>query len=257
MQIHFVRNATLIIHAGKHHILVDPMLGPKGSGPSFAFFRHRSQRNPIVDLPSNVEPVLETITAGLITHCHFDHLDPVGVRLLAQQQVPVYCSPWDEARLQKQGLAAIPLDPRQSHDFLGGKITTFETAHGYGLIGKLMGQGVGYLIELPDEPSLYLSGDTVLTPTVLEVLTKQRPGIAVLAAGSASLDLGKPILMPMEEILGFIRLAPGTVMATHMEALNHCPVTRSQLRQTVTQARLDDKVRIPADGEVLTINVNG
>jgi L-ascorbate metabolism protein UlaG (beta-lactamase superfamily) len=257
MQIHFIRNATLIINTGPHHILIDPMLGPKGSGPSFAFFRHRSQRNPIVGLPSNVTPALETITAGLITHCHFDHLDSVGAQLLAQQQVPVYCSPWDEVRLKKKGMRTIPLPLRRPHDFLGGSITSFETAHGYGLIGKLMGRGVGYLIELPDEPSLYISGDTVLASTVLEALTKHRPDIAVLAAGSASLDLGKPILMPMAEILGFIRLAPGAVIATHMGALNHCPVTRAQLHEALTQARLDDKVRIPADGDVLTIEVKG
>lgn len=257
MQIRFVRNATLIIQSDSHHILVDPMLGPKGSGPPFAFFRHRPRRNPIVPLSPNVEPALETITTGLVTHRHLDHLDRAGAQLLAQRQVPVYCSHWDEARLQKQGMTTIPLTPRQPHDFLGGKITAFETTHGYGLIGKLMGRGVGYLIELPSEPSLYLSGDTVLTATVLEVLTRHRPDIAVLAAGSASLDLGKPILMPMEEILGFIRLAPGTVIATHLEALNHCPVTRAQLREAVTQARLDDKVRIPADDEVLTIEVDG
>jgi L-ascorbate metabolism protein UlaG (beta-lactamase superfamily) len=257
MQIHFICNATLIIQSGSHHILVDPMLGSKGCGPSFAFFRHRSRRNPIVGLPANVTPVLETITAGLITHRHFDHLDPVGAKLLAQRQVPVYCTTWDKNRLQKQGMTTIPLHPRQPRDFLGGKITAFETTHGYGLIGKLLGRGAGYLLELPNEPSLYISGDTVLTPTVLEILTRQRPDIAVLAAGGASLDLGKPILMPMEEILGFIRLAPGTVIATHMEALNHCPVTRAQLREAITQARLDDKVRIPTDGEVLTIEVDG
>ena len=129
----------------------------------------------------------------------------------------------------------------------------FETAHGHGVIGKLMGPGLGYLIELPDEPSIYISGDTVLTPIVRRVLTDLRPDVAVLNAGSASLDIGRPILMPMTEMLEFTRLASGTVIAIHLEALNHCSVTRAQFRQAVTQAGLAHKVRILADGEVLAV----
>jgi L-ascorbate metabolism protein UlaG (beta-lactamase superfamily) len=252
MKIHFIRNATLIIHSGSHVILVDPMLGPKGSGPSFSFIRHKSQHNPIVDLPENVEEALEIVTCGLVTHRHFDHLDPVGVQLLADRKLPVYSNPWDESHLQKSGIAPIVLAPNQPHDFLDGKITAFETQHGYGLIEKLMGKGVGYLLELPNEPSLYLSGDTVLTPTVRRVLIEHQPDIAVLAAGSASLDIGKPILMPMKEMVEFIELAPGKVIATHLEALNHCPVKRTEFRGAMIGAGLAHKIFIPDDGNVLT-----
>lgn len=252
MHIHFIRNATLVIHSGAHHILVDPMLGPKGSGPSFSFIRHKSQRNPIVELPDDTEEILETVTCGLVTHRHFDHLDPVGIQLLAERQLPVYCSAWDESDLQEKGLftTVVPLD--QSCDFLDGKITAFPAQHGYGLIGKLMGKGVGYLIELPNEPSLYLTGDTVLTPTVRHVLTNHRPDIAVLAAGSASLDIGKPILMPMKEMVEFVELAPGKVVASHLEALNHCPVKRTEFRGAMIGAGLAHKVFIPDDGNIMS-----
>jgi L-ascorbate metabolism protein UlaG (beta-lactamase superfamily) len=256
MQIHFIRNATLIVHAGTERILVDPMLGPQGSLPPYAFIRHRPRRNPTVSLPPDVKPVLETITAGLITHCrrgHFDHLDRAGWRLLARRGVPVYCNPLDRAYLQRRGLAAVPLGPNRRHTFLGGGIIPFETRHGYGLVGKLMGPGLGYLIELPGEPSLYISGDTVLTPVVRRVLVERRPDVAVLNAGGASLDLGRPILMPLEEKLEFVRLAPGTVIAVHLEALNHCPVTRAQFREAVAGAGLAGRVRVPADGELLTV----
>jgi hypothetical protein len=56
-------------------------------------------------------------------------------------------------------------------------------------------------------------------PRLREALTQRRPYVAVLNARSASLDLGRPILMSMTEMLKFIRLAPGTVIAVHMEAL--------------------------------------
>jgi L-ascorbate metabolism protein UlaG (beta-lactamase superfamily) len=256
MQIHFIRNATLIIETGAQRILVDPMLGPKSSLPPLAFIRHRPRLNPTVALPPNVEPALSAATAGLITHYrrgHFDHLDEAGARHLAQHRIPVYCNYLDEDHLRRRALITIPLIPNQSHAFLNGRITPVEATHGYGVVGKLMGPGVSYILELPNEPRLYISGDTVLTPVVQRVLTEMRPDIAILAAGGASLDIGRPILMPIQEMLEFIRLSPGQVIATHMEALNHCPVTRDQLRKAVSQAGLAAKVCIPADGEIVAL----
>ena len=37
MKIHHLRSATFVIESNKHFILVDPMLGKKGSIPPFAF----------------------------------------------------------------------------------------------------------------------------------------------------------------------------------------------------------------------------
>ncbi len=255
MRIHFVRNATMVIEIGADRVLVDPMLGPKGSLPPFALFRHRARRNPTVELPPNIESVLKSSTAGLITHCHLgfdsDHLDRAGTKLLAENTIPVYCNRLDEKRLRKRGLATIPLAQGKEHDFLGGKITPFAAQHGYGLMAKLMGPGVGYFLQMPKEPSLYISGDTVLTPVVKRVLEERNPDIAVLAAGSAQMDFGKPILMPMGEMLEFIRRSPGIVIANHLEALNHCPVTRDELRAAVAQAGFTAKTRVPKDGEVM------
>lgn len=256
MKIQLIRNATLIIHAANQHILVDPMLGDKGSLPPYAFFRHAPRRNPTVPLPPNTNEALQHITAALITHCrrgHFDHLDKPGRQWLSRHKIITYCNHLDTAHLQQRGIKTVSLRPNQPHKFFGGTINPIETEHGYGLLGKLMGPGVGYLINLPGEPSLYLSGDTVLTPTVRRVLTGQQPDIAVVAAGSAGLDVGKPILMPPDELLEFIDLAPGVVVATHLEALNHCPTTRSQLQQIAEQAGLAGKLRIPTDGEQISL----
>ena len=38
LSIHHIRNATLVIETENEVILVDPMLGPKGTMPSFTFF---------------------------------------------------------------------------------------------------------------------------------------------------------------------------------------------------------------------------
>jgi L-ascorbate metabolism protein UlaG (beta-lactamase superfamily) len=244
----------MIIHYREHSILLDPCLNPKGTLPPYTLFRKKPRLNPIVDLPPDSEAALSQITSGLITHCrggHFDHLDTSGRRLLAKKQVPVYCNALDEMYLKKNNIHTIPLTTNRKSNFLEGSITAFPAVHGYGLIGKFMGAGTGYFIELPREKTLYISGDTILNQTVYNVLTNLRPDIAVFNAGTATLDFGKPILMPMSELLDFIRMAPGVVLAAHLDAFNHCLTTRAMLKDAVAKAGLSGKVIIPADGELM------
>ena len=61
--------------------------------------------------------------------------------------------------------------------------------------------------------------------------------------------------MPIDEIIEFISLSPGKVIANHLEALNHCPVTREQLRNELIKHNLLNKVLIPDDGETLEFNI--
>jgi hypothetical protein len=55
--------------------------------------------------------------------------------------------------------------------------------------------------------------------------------------------------MRMNDILKFVALAPNQVFANHLEALNHCPTTRKELREALAENGLLDKVSIPEDGE--------
>ncbi len=256
MKIHFLRNAALIIQYGRYHILVDPMLGKAKRLPPYAFFRRRPRMNPTVSLPVGAEKALEKVTAVLITHCrwgHFDHLDPAGWRWTARRRLPVYCNQADAGYLRRRHLQTHPLTIGEPAAFLDGKITAVSTQHGYGLVGKLMGAGAGYVIQLPNEPTLYLSGDTVLTEDVRRVLTEIKPDVAVIASGTAVLDIGRPILMPISEQLDFIRLATRKVIATHMEALNHCTTSRTELKTAVVQADLKHKLIIPQNGEIIKL----
>ena len=261
MKIQHIRNACMIIHFKEHRILVDPCLNPKGSLPPYTLFRKRPLLNPIVDLPPNSESMLSQITSGLITHCrygHFDHLDGSGIRLLALKQVPVYCNSLDESSLRRRRINTIPVTINKRREFLaGGSITAFTTEHGHGLAGMLMRPGAGYFIELPGDKSIYISGDTVMTQTVKHVLNDLRPDISILNAGTAILDFGRPILMPIDEQLDFIRTAPGKVIAVHLDAFNHCLTNREILRNAVSKEGLAGKVMIPADGELMELGGDG
>lgn len=259
MKLHHLRNATFVLEAAGERILVDPMLGRRGQAPPLAVLRSRPKRNPTVDLPPNAGQALDGITAGLITHFrrgHVDHLDRAGRKLLKARGVPVWCRAGDQGPLRRRGIDARPVAPQETVPFVaGGTVTAFPAVHGYGVTARLMGPGAGYLVELPDEPSVYISGDTVLTPHVREVLAERRPGVAIMAAGTAQLDVGRPILMPLDEQMEFVRLAPGVVVANHLEAVNHCQTSRADLAERLAAEGLAGRVRIPADGEVVDVPI--
>ncbi|MGH8382997.1 MBL fold metallo-hydrolase [Pseudomonas sp.] len=258
MKIQQIRNATIILELGSYRVLVDPMLARKGELPPLRVFRAR-QRNPLVELPDAAAQALESVTHCLITHCqkgHFDHLDRAAKRWLRARQIPVICTPHDAPYLVEQGLnvQALPDDHQTPSPFLGGWIRTVRCTHGEGLIGRLMEHGVGYLIEICGEPSLYLAGDTLLTPTVRDFVLQHQPQVSVVPAGGARFDVGNHIIMGVDDVLAFTRLSLGTVVANHLEAISHCPVTRDGLAHAATGAGVAQRLLIPLDGQVLDLS---
>ena len=263
MKIHHLRNATFVIESGENHILIDPMLGAKGTLPPFAYFRFKLRKNPLVDLPYITSGILEKITHCLITHSqkfglkplqHTDHLDKPGEEFLRSKNIPITTLARDAKVLEKYKLNIhTRLEFWKPQPLLGGEIIAVPAQHGHTWVHRLMANGAGYVISLPNEPSVYISGDTVYTPDVERALTELKPDIAVVAAGTATLDISKPILMTLDEIVRFVETAPGKVIANHLEALNHCPTTRASLKDELERRGLLDKVMIPEDVESMKV----
>lgn len=255
MRIHHLRNATMVIETKDKFILVDPMLGKKGTaGPTFTLFRFKPQRNPILDLPDNAMEIVNKTTHCLITHLHPDHLDKEAEKFLKANNIPIICSFKDKKILQKRGLNVIEsVNYWQESNFLGGTIEGIPAKHGYGFVAKPMGNVMGFYIKMPNEKTIYLSADTIYTKDVDKVLKEYKPDINVVACGTAQLDVFKPLLMTMEDILKFTKNATGTVIANHLEAVNHCPTTRTQLTSELKKHGLLEKTRIPNDGQVIEI----
>ncbi len=263
MKIHHLRNATCIIETGGHNLLIDPMLCGKGELPPFAWLRHKAQRNPTVSLPDNAIDGLDKVTHCLVTHSqtygikalqHSDHLDHAGEAFLRKRAIPVTTGLKDAAYLKRYGLNVVGALPYwKPTPLLDGEITAIPARHGHGWIRHLMANGAGFLLRFPGEPSIYVSGDTVYTRDVEKVLLELKPDVSIVACGSASLDLGAPILMPLQEILTFVRRAPGKVIANHLDALNHCPTTRAALKNALESNGWLSKVSIPLDGETIVL----
>jgi len=252
LKIHHLRNATMVLETEKDVILIDPMLGDQGFMPPFTFFRHKARRNPTVPLPESSNLILEKVTHCLITHLHPDHIDSKGIAFLIKNNIPITCSIKDEKALKKKGLNVVQsLKYWEKQNFLGGTIEGVPARHGYGFVAKPMGNVIGFYVELPNQKSIYLSSDTIYTASVDKVLKEYKPDINVLACGAAQFDIFKQLIMNKNDIIKFVKNASGKVIANHMESINHCPLTRKELKEILIHNNLIDNVLIPEDGELM------
>ena len=254
MKITQLRNATIIVSYQEDRILVDPMLAPQGAILPFKWFTAQRRRNPIVELPAEAPVLLQTVTHALITHCqkgHVDHRDRAGKQWLHERQIPVLCMPEDTGYLARRGLRVQPLQAAGATPFGTGRITPIPCLHGEGWIGRFMAHGHGYFIEQAGEPSLYIAGDTVFTNEVRRCVAERRPDVSVVPAGGAAMDLGSALIMNAEQMLTLAALGRGVFIANHLEALDHCRVSRASLRVDASRRRLDDRVLVPEDGQTM------
>lgn len=255
MQMRLVRHATLVIDLNGHRILVDPMLSAEGAMEPVRSAAN-NRRIPTMPLPMPVPEILQGVDAVLVTHLHRDHLDQAAIELLPKN-LPVLCQPGDAEALGKLGFQTVlPVADAMEHagiEFIrtGGK-------HGTGLIGKSMGGVSGFVLRSPGEPVLYIAGDTIWCACVREALETLRPDVVVVNAGAAQFVTGSPITMDGADVARVCETAPAAaVVAVHMEAVNHCLLTRDGLRADLTGRGCADRVRIPGDGEALSFPGTG
>ncbi len=254
-----IRNATLLIEAAGHRLLVDPMLAREGALPSLKYLTGQRRRNPIVELPAGTDALLARASHVLITHCqkgHFDHLDRAAKRWLRDTQLPVLCMPEDLAYLAERGLNAQALGAQGPTHALGARITPVPCLHGRGWVGTLMAHGHGYVIEWPGEPTLYLAGDTVLTPEVQATVSRLgSDSVSVVPAGGAAMDLGSELIMDADQALRAASTGAGHFVLNHLEALDHCPTKRDELRAEAHRRGLAARIHVPDDGQCLEFNL--
>jgi L-ascorbate metabolism protein UlaG (beta-lactamase superfamily) len=249
MDLTLVRNATLLLDLGGARLLVDPMLDAAGARPAIANTPD-PRPNPLVDLPRRAEEIVAGIDAVLVTHLHADHLDDTAVRLLGPR-VPLACQPPDEETLRRRGFTDVrALDG--GIDLCGIGVARTHGRHGTGQIGERMGPVSGFVLRAPGEPALYVAGDTIWCEEVEAALAEHQPDIVAVNAGGARFVDGDPIIMDAGDVVQTARAAPrATIVAIHLEALNHCLLTRAELRAAVDEAGVGERILIPADGETI------
>src|SRR5690606_24679858 len=258
VQIQQVRNATLKREYAGRTLLVDPMLGASGAYPGCKRTHNQQLRNPLVELPTPAAEVRRGADAVGGTQPHLDHraggepaLVPKDHPILVHDQADP-----DQARGQSYPDVRV-IDGRA--EFEGVRLTRTGGRHGSDAmfavepVAGLLGQAMGVVFQAPGAATVYVVGDTTWHGEVEQALAAFKPDVVVLNTGDARVPgFTGSIIMGRDDVLRAARAAPGAVIvATHMDAINHMTLSREVLRDHVRQNGLEDRVRVPADGETM------
>lgn len=254
MKLQLWRNATLLLNIDGISILVDPMLGEKGSMGKMPM-TESELLNPLVDLPFSREELkkkLEGIDAVAVTHLHPDHWDADAVELL-DKNIPVICSEVIADHIAEQGFTNI-LSVNDHLQWKNIEISTTKGQHGTGEIGEKMGIVNGFVFKKENQ-SVYIAGDTIWYDEIAEELDKHQPQHIIVAGGAATFSVGDPIIMTSEDIKKVCEYAPeSTVWVTHLEAVSHCREDRKFIQDKIRESGLENRCFILDDGQEVELH---
>ncbi|MFC7185750.1 MBL fold metallo-hydrolase [Halorubrum yunnanense] len=229
-----VRNATLLATVGETTFLVDPLFAPRGALPPIDDTPN-DRANPLVPMPD----VDLSHDAVIVTHRHPDHFDDAAKAEL-ESDVPLFCQPAETGAFADEGFTDVrPVEDAGS--FAGVTLHRTPGRHGHGELAEKMGPVSGFVLE--GDETLYLAGDTVWYEPVAETLDRFDPDTVVLNGGAARFNQGEPITMGVDDVAAVREATDAAVAVVHMEAINHCLLSREELRSET------EGVLVPEDGE--------
>ncbi|WP_421566945.1 MBL fold metallo-hydrolase [Ochrobactrum sp. EDr1-4] len=252
-----IRNATLHIAYGGVRFLVDPMLSDRHAWPGFEGSVNSEERNPLVHLPITKEEIID-VDAVIVTHLHEDHWDEEAGKVLARA-LPIFAqNDADTATIREQGFSDVRVLSDTS-SFKGVQLIKTDGRHGteahYAKIGNLLGEACGVVFKKAGLKTVYLAGDTIWHERVATALKTHRPDVAILNTGYAMVvGIEGGIIMGTQDVLSVHKAVPETLLiGSHMEAVNHCTVSRADLRAFARINGFADKLRTPGDGETIIL----
>ncbi|WP_208559458.1 MBL fold metallo-hydrolase [Marinilactibacillus kalidii] len=253
MKIQLIRNATLRIDYAGKRFLIDPYLAEKGTYDPVKNTIRQEAKNPIVDLPVSIEEVTENIDAVVLTHLHLDHYDPVA-RDRLPKEMPIFVqNETDQKIIENDGFKNVRI--LQLHtDFDGISLSKTAGEHGRGEIKVLTGKVCGVVFKHSSEKTLYIAGDTVWYEGVQTALHTHTPDVIIVNAGANEFLQGGPIVMNEKDVHALHLATPAsTIIAVHMEAVNHWILSRKNLREYARENDFSEKLLVPNDGETTQI----
>jgi len=250
MKIQLIRNATLKISYGEKIILVDPMLSDKGEIQSFA----GKEKNPTVELNVKIDEILDGLDMVMITHVHPDHFDKKAIEVLPKD-LPLVCQNIDREKIKNHGFVNT-LGVEDEKILEGINVQRTGGRHWKGEIpmelSERLGEVSGFVLSNDNEPTVYLVGDTIFNDDVKNAITTYKPEIIIVNSGGAKYKglENNPILMEAFDVIELAKFSQGAkIIAVHMEALDHCTVTRKNLLDLAGEENIE--IFVPEDGETL------
>lgn len=256
MKITQIRSATLIVEYAGKKFLVDPMLAPKDTYLGFPGTPNNHLKNPTVELVTPMADIL-AVDAVIVTHTHPDHWDHAAQALIPKT-LPVFVQDASDAEIiQSAGFDDVRI--LGDHSCLEGiALTKTQGQHGSDVAlvagGALLGEVSGVIFKHPDEKTVYLAGDTVWNDYVKSNLVNYLPDVVILNSGDAQIIGLGSIIMDKDDVLSVHQAAPNaTLVATHMEGVNHALLKRTELRAFAAEHGMAHCLHVPEDGETVTL----
>ena len=255
MEIHQIRNATVIITYAFRRFLVDPWLGPKDYMPGFEGAYNSEVRQPRVELPCDIKSIVD-VDAVILTHFHPDHWDKYASDAL-DKNIPFFVqSEADLERMSLEGFKNITVLSEKGTIFEG--ITLYKThcQHGKRAVVKPLCEALGMpydamgvVFEAENEKTLYVAGDTIWCDEVKNSISKFNPEIIVInACGARVLSGNERLIMDEDDVKRISEFAKeALIVASHMGTVSHLTVTRDDIKNLSL-----NNVVVPDDNQILT-----
>lgn len=256
-----IRSATVKVDFAGKKFLIDPMLSDKGTYPGIPGTVNSHLRWPTVALPVPLSDLLD-VDAVILTHFHPDHWDDAATASIPKDKLIFTQSEKDAQTLRALGYINLRV-MTQDTDFDGVHLKKTPGRHGEeavfeGPFAEILGEVCGVVFSHPSEKTFYLAGDTIWYSAVQDNIDTYKPDVIVLNSCDARVmdpTLGETsIIMGKDDVYAVCKAAPSaTVIASHMETVNHATLSRADLKAFVDEKNLSAQVRIPADGEAYTL----
>jgi len=159
-------------------------------------------------------------------HDHPDNLDEAGLALV-RSGIPTLTTPHAAAALDLPHVRG--LEPWESTERRGFTVTAVAASHGP---DDVVGPVTGFVLEAPDAPSVYVSGDNSEIDAVFEVAARYAPvGLTVLFAGAARVPaIDAALTLTSEDAASATRiLGARAVVGVHCEDWQHFSESRADL----------------------------
>jgi len=249
MNIHQIRNATIVVEYAGKKILIDPMLAEKGTYPPFPNAPRQDQNNPLVSLPTSIESIIQDIDAVIVTHLHPDHWDDAAKEALPKEIKIFSQNEEDATEIRNDGFQNVEV-LQEDTVFEGIQLIKTKGEHGRGEILKIAGLVCGVVFKHSSEKTLYVAGDTVWYEEVQTVIDTHKPKIIVVNAGDNQFFEGGSLVMGKDDVYEVYKTAPNSKMiAVHMEAVNHWTLSREELKSFANEKGISSNVLVPDDGD--------
>jgi L-ascorbate metabolism protein UlaG (beta-lactamase superfamily) len=255
----FVGTATTVLRLGGVTVLTDPNFLRQGQR---AYLGKGMWSRRLTD-PAMQPDDLPHLDAVVLSHLHGDHWDRVAERSL-DRSLPILTTPQAARKLARKGFSsALGLAAGNADTIVVGSDTVTVTAvpgqHGRGVMDTMLPDVMGSLYELErpgrDPFRLYVTGDTLLTPTVRQALVGLPPLDAVVVHTGGTRVAGMLVTLDDREGCDLLELLEfRTAVPVHYDDY---PVFKTPLSAVVEQAGrrgLAERLRTVQRGDTIDLD---